>query len=707
MVDGRDISENHEAALKFLFSNVQYLKGIGPSKARVLYEHEIQTVFDLFFYIPRKYIDSSQVARIGFIKEGETVTVIGQVTSYGFMYGRKRRYIVNIRDDSGHLELVWFTGYIYLDGLFQEGDVLSVTGKVGFYDGFQITHPEFEIISGSDDEPIHTLRIIPVYPETAVLKKARLHSRGLRRVVKYALDKLEHIQCETLPGSIRNEFGLMGLRQAIAQVHFPDSEEMIDKGYRRLAFEELFYMELLLAARHNNRTNQEPGISLSPPTKLGRDMLNNLQFELTSGQKTTLKQIYQDMEKPHPMNRLLQGDVGCGKTVVALLTMLGAIEAGYQAAMMAPTEVLAEQHGYTISKMLQGMDIKTVVLTGSATTKKRRLLLEEIESGDADIVIGTHTLIQDSVKFSNLGVVIIDEQHKFGVAQRGKFQQKGAYPDTLVMTATPIPRTLAMTVYGDLDVSVIKDMPPGRTPVKTSFVPVEKRDGMYGFISDQIRAGRQVYIVYPLVEESEKIDLRAAKESYEHFRDEVFPKHRLALLHGKMKGADKNEVMRKFKQGNVDILVSTTVIEVGVDVANANIMAIENAERFGLSQLHQLRGRIGRGKHQSYCFLLSENRLSRDAEARIKALCATNDGFKIAEVDMSIRGPGEIMGTRQHGMPELKIAKLTDAELLTLARDSAFKIISEDDKLLKPENKLLRQVLIKKYSQKIKYSRIA
>lgn len=694
-------------ALTFLFSDVRFLKGIGPSKAKILKEHNITTVFDLFFYIPRKYLDHSNIVPIGKVKEGDTVTVIGEVTSFGFMYGRKRRYIVNIMDRTGHLELVWFSGYKYLEKQFEEGDVLSVTGKIGFYDGYQIAHPEFEIISGKDDEPIHTQRIIPVYHETAILKRVKLHSRGLRRVVKHALDQLQHIECETLPGELRQKFSLIGLREAITQVHFPATIEMADKGYERLAFEELFYLELLLAARHNKRATQEPGIAFLPPKVLGRKLLDNLNFDLTKSQKIVLKEIYADMAKPHPMNRLLQGDVGCGKTIVAVLTILGAIESGYQAAIMVPTEVLAEQHGFALEKLLAGFGIKIAVFTGSTTGKKRGKIIEAIAAGEIDIVIGTHTLIQESVEFKKLGLIVIDEQHKFGVAQRGTLQKKGLSPDTLVMTATPIPRTLAMTLYGDLDVSIINELPPGRSPVKTSFVPMEKRPAMYEFIAGQIKAGRQAYIVYPLVEESEKVDLKSATESYARLKQDIFTDLRLALLHGRMKGAEKNKIMVDFKSGRIDIIIATTVIEVGLDVPNATIMLIEHAERFGLSQLHQLRGRIGRGQYQSYCFLLSDTQLSKDAEARINIMCRTNDGFKIAEADMAIRGPGEIMGTRQHGLPELKVAKLTDAKILSLARQSAFEIISDDETLLKPQNKLLREVLIKKYGKKIKYSKIA
>lgn len=701
------IDESYDKALKFLFSEVRYLKGIGPTKAKVLKNNKINTVFDLFFYIPRKYLDRSEIASINQLREGETATVIGKVVSFGIVQRRTRRFVVYIQDDTGHLELVWFSGYRYLENMFFENDILSVTGKVGFYNGYQMTHPEFEVISGNDDQAIHTRRIIPIYPETSSLKMAKLHSRGLRKIIKPALIHLEHINCETLPDNIRLKHGLLRLNEAINQAHFPDTLEAAQQGIERLAFEELFYLELLLAIRHRKRATQEPGISFAPPKSLGRKLLNNLKFDLTKAQKRVLREIYKDMEKPHPANRLLQGDVGCGKTVVALLAMLGAVEAGYQAALMAPTEVLAEQHGYILSKMLEGFDVKLTVFTGSVTGKKRESILGKIASGETDIIVGTHTLIQEKIKFSRLGFAVIDEQHRFGVAQRGKLKSKGLYIDILVMTATPIPRTLAMTFYGDLDVSVIDRMPPGRKRIRTKFVPFEKREKMYGFIREQVKSGCQVYIVYPLVEESEKIDLKAARESYDHLRREVFPDLRLTLLHGRMKGVDKNRVMENFRDGKIDVVVSTTVIEVGLDVPNAGIMVIEHAERFGLSQLHQLRGRIGRGERQAYCFLLSDKKLSKEAEARIKILCSTNDGFKIAEADLNIRGPGEIMGTRQHGLPELKVAKLTDSQMLSLARQSAFEIISDDGMLMKPDNKLLREVLLKKFAKKIKYSKIA
>ena len=702
------LSALEERALKFLFSEVKYLKGVGPVRGSILNQHKIKTVIDLLYYVPRRYLDRTNIKHIRDLETGETATVVGKVASFGVTRGRTRRFLVYIQDETSHLELVWFSGFKYLENMFAEGDVISVTGKVGFYDGPQMSHPEFEMISGiDDDEPIHTRRIIPLYPESAELKRAKLHSRGLRKIIKPALAELRSVNCETLPAGLRARFGLPGLVEAISQVHFPDSMPAADEGTRRLAFEELFYLELLLAAKHHKRTTHEPGNTIPPPIHLGRELLNKLNFQLTRAQKRVLNQIYHDMGEPHPMNRLLQGDVGSGKTVVALLAMLGAVEAGHQAALLAPTEVLVEQHGYTLEQMLDGLGIEIAVFTGSASGAKRDSLLRSISQGDAKIVIGTHTLIQEKLKFKNLAFCVIDEQHKFGVVQRGKLKGKGTAPDILVMTATPIPRTLAMTVYGDLDVSVIDEMPPGRRPVKTSFVRPEKRADMYEFIREQMKQGKQAYVVYPLVKESEKTDLRSAAESHEGLRRQVFPEFRLALLHGRMKGADKSQVMLAFKDHKIDLIVATTVIEVGLDVANANIMVIEHAERYGLSQLHQLRGRIGRGEHQSYCMLLSDQPLSKDAEARIKVICSTNDGFKIAEADMSLRGPGEIMGTRQHGLPELKIANLMDSQLLSLARQSAFEIISGDELLIKPGNRLLREVLIRKFEKKIQYSKIA
>ncbi len=700
-------TDSRNRALDFLFQDIQYLKGIGPERAAALKEAGIATVFDLFFYVPRKYLDRTEILPIDRLQEGSVATVIGEVTSFDELFGGKRRFVVYLQDDSGILELVWFSGYKYLLKMFSEGDIVAATGRVGRFKYLQMSHPEFEIVSGPEDTPLHTRRIIPIYPQTSGLNRMGLHSRGLRRIIKPALDILAGLECETLPAELRRKHDLLDFNKAVYQTHFPDSRELADKGMHRLSFEEFFYFELLLAARRQVRSTQEPGIPIPPPKKLGRMLLNNLHFELTPAQKKVLREILADMAKPHPMNRLLQGDVGSGKTVVALLAMLAAVESGYQAALMVPTEILAEQHGYALSLMLSDLPVRLAVLTGSVKGKMRTTLKQEIADGRIDMVIGTQTLIQENLQFCRLGLAVIDEQHRFGVAQRAALKSKGKFPHVLVMTATPIPRTLAMTLYGDLDVSIIDGMPPGRIPVKTSFVPPEKKEAMYRFVHDQIKSGRQAYIVFPLVEESEKIDLAAAVESFEKLSRDTFPDLRLALLHGRLKGRDKNFIMEKFRAGEYQIIVGTTVIEVGLDVPNATIMVIEQAERFGLSQLHQLRGRVGRGNQQSYCFLLSDKALSPEAESRIKALCAANDGFRIAEADLQIRGPGEFMGTRQHGMPELRVAKLTDSATLSLARSCAFDIVADDPHLLKSENRTLRQVLIRKFSKKLIYSQTA
>lgn len=692
--------------MNYLFSDIQYLKGVGPKKGEVLKKNGIETVFDLFYYVPRKYVDRSLITPLHAVAEGMTVTVIGTVAAAGIMRGRKSRFVVYLEDKDGQLELVWFKGYRYLENAFSEGDVLCASGTVRLYGRPYIPHPEFEIVGSSDDEMIHTGRLIPIYPENSSLKNIGLHSRGFRRIIKPALDRLMESPCETIPDKWRGKYGLYDLTRAITQVHFPESLEMADSGRQRLAFEELFYLELVLAGRHKNRRLKPDGISLDPPKVNGRKLLDGLGFKLTSAQVRVLNEIYADMKTSCQMNRLIQGDVGSGKTIVAALAMLGAIESGYQAAIMAPTEILAEQHFYTFSSLFDPLGLKTALLTGSVKARERNKKLSEIESGDASLVAGTHALIQEGVEFKKLGFVVIDEQHRFGVAQRGDLQAKGLNPDILVMTATPIPRTLAMTIYGDLDVSVIDEMPPGRMPVSTKHVPEDKREQMYEFIRQKAKEGQSTYIVYPLVEETEKSDMKAATEACELLKREIFPDLRTGLLHGRLKSDEKLRIMRDFKSGKIDILVATTVVEVGLDIPSATIMVIEHAERFGLSQLHQLRGRVGRSGAKSYCFLLTGERVGEEASRRIEALTGTSDGFKIAEVDLEIRGPGEILGTRQHGLPELRVARLTDSRLVELSRRLAFEMIDDDPGLKLPENAAVKAILKRRMKGKLRYSKI-
>ena len=689
-----------------LEDSVQYLKGIGPEKAKALNSVGIETIEDLLYYIPRRYLDRSTILPINKLKVGSTATVIGRVESFGIKRGRRRpQFQVIIRDETGFMYLIWFQKLKYIKNLFEENDLVVASGEVRVFGGLQMIHPEFEIVSesdreGNDQELIHTGRIIPLYPSTALLKKFRLDSRGLRRVLNPLLDNVADLVTETLPQRVISESNLLFLPQALKNVHFPEDLEITNLARSRLAFDELFYLELMLALR-KKRIHREEGIAFQKPGNLIRSALKILSFELTPAQKKVLREIAADMMSKTNMHRLLQGDVGSGKTIVALMAMLMAVESGYQSALMAPTEILAEQHHITIHQMLESLGVKTVLLTSSVAGSERETTLEKIAKGTAEVIIGTHALIQKKVDFFRLGLVVIDEQHRFGVMQRAKLKQKGASPDVLVMTATPIPRSLALTLYGDLDVSVIDTLPPGRKTIKTYLYGGNSKSKIHEFLEKELQKGHQAYIVYPLVEESEKADLKAATQSYEFLKREIFPHRRLALLHGRIKSREREGIMQAFRHGDYDILVATTVVEVGVDVPNATVMIIEHAERFGLSQLHQLRGRIGRGEDQSYCLLLADAPLSEEAQERLKAMCATSDGFKISEIDLKLRGPGEFFGTRQHGLPELQIADIvTDAKLLYQARNWAFKIIEEDPRLTQKENLCIRSNFIRKYKKR-------
>ena len=688
-----------------LEDSVQYLKGIGPEKAKALSSVGIRTIEDLLYYIPRRYLDRSAILPINRLKVGTSVTVIGRVEAFGVKRGRKPQFQVILKDQSGFVRLIWFSKLKWIKDLFEENDLVVASGSVTFYRGLQIVHPEFEIVSSSnreesDEELIHTGRIIPLYPSTAELKNLRLDSRGLRRVLKPLLDKLPTLVSETLPQRVISDSSLLSLPEALRNIHFPEDLQMTNRARSRLAFDELFYLELMLALR-KRRMHKEEGIAFQKPGNLVRSALKTFPFRLTPAQKKVLREIASDMMSQDNMHRLLQGDVGSGKTIVALVAMLMAVESGYQATLMAPTEILAEQHHITIHGMLESLGIKTALLTSSVTGSERETVLEDIAAGKAKIIMGTHALIQKKVDFFRLGLVVIDEQHRFGVMQRAKLKQKGISPDVLVMTATPIPRSLALTLYGDLDVSVIDSLPPGRKKIRTSLHGGNSKSGVYGFLEKELQKGHQAYVVYPLVEESQKADLKAATQSYELLKEEIFPQRRLALLHGRIKSRERESIMQTFRDGGFDVLVCTTVIEVGVDVPNSTVMVIEHAERFGLSQLHQLRGRIGRGEDQSFCLLVSNPPLSEEAQKRLRAMSATTDGFKISEIDLQLRGPGEFFGTRQHGLPELKIADIvTDARLLYQARNWAFKIVEEDPGLGHNKNLCIRSNFVRKYKRR-------
>jgi ATP-dependent DNA helicase RecG len=675
------------------------LPGIGPQRAKLLAKLDLVTIEDaLVRHLPLRHEDRSQVIPLGRITVGEARTCAGTIAGISPPpRGRGRMpLVVTIRDASGFLNCAWFN-QPYLARVLKRGQRLIVHGKVQPYGRgpLQMLVKDFEVVEDGEDEPLHAGRLVPVYPLTEGLTQRPLR-RLMKRLVDGWADRLE----DPLPDRVRAARGLVALPQAIAAAHFPESEGEQGAARRRLVFDDFFLLEIGLAIRRQ-REGRRRGLAMNPTGSLVRRLRASLPYSLTAAQERVWSEIRSDMAEPYPMSRLLQGDVGSGKTVVAALAALTAIEAGYQAAIMAPTEILAEQHLMTLGRLLEPLGVRAALLTSAVKGKARVEAAAAVESGEAGCVIGTHALVQGAVAFKRLGLAVIDEQHRFGVAHRAALRGKGESPDVLVMTATPIPRTLALTLYGDLDVSVLDELPPGRRPIATFARTGSKRRQIYDFLRAQIGEGRQVYVVYPLVEESEDSDLRAATEMAERLQRETFPERRVGLLHGRLGFADKERVMREFKDGVLDILVSTTVIEVGIDVPNASVMLIEHAERFGLSQLHQLRGRVGRGPWKSYCILLAGS-TSEEGRRRIEAMTSTNDGFRIAEVDLELRGPGDFFGTRQSGLPEFRVADLLrDGAMLEEARREAFALVQADPKLVAPEHRGLRAGLLTRWRGKL------
>lgn len=694
--------------------DIQYVKGVGPARAKLLNRLGIFTVEDFLYYIPFRYEDRSNLRPINDIsKSGSAgfLTVQGKVESSRIVITprqRKKIFEAVIGDGTGYITAKWFN-QPYLKEVLRKGSTVVVSGHVkSDYHGYGICMegPEFEVIGAGDTDLIHTGRIVPVYHVTNGLSQ-----KVMRGIVKEVLDSISIP--EIIPADLLSKYNLPVLHESINNIHFPPEGTGMDTlnnggtmAHNRLAFEEFYLLETGLAMKKTS-VIKESGIAFNTHGNLPGRFSSLLPYKLTPSQQRVIKEIEEDMAVPYPMNRLLQGDVGCGKTVVAITAMLTAIENGYQSVLMAPTEILAEQHNRNIRTYLEQLGIPSIVLTSGVKPKERAAVLNDISSGKVRIIIGTHALLEEGVKFQRLGLAVIDEQHKFGVLQRATLKEKGYNPDVLIMTATPIPRTLALTVYGDLNLSVIDELPPGRMPVQTRWLYGDRRKDAYYIMQEELKKGRQSYVVYPLVEESEKVDLKGAVEMAEKLR-KAFNGYNVGLLHGRMKSAEKEVIMEGFKNNNIHILVSTTVVEVGVDVPNATVMVIEHAERFGLSQLHQLRGRVGRGGDKSYCLLLTEGYISEDGRRRLTVMERTNNGFEIAEEDLSIRGPGEFFGTRQSGLPELKVANiLRDAKVLEIARREAFELVMNDPLLSLPGHKLLRNAIERRWKDKLKLATVS
>ena len=687
---------------------IDYLKGVGPNRANLLRsELGIHTYQDLLNLFPNRYIDKTQYYKIGQLQPiSADVQIIGRITHIKTV-GEKRgkRLVATFRDDSGIMELVWFRGQKWIKDNLKLNEPYVVFGKVSrFGSTYSIAHPDMEILE--EHEKSLRTAMQPVYPSTEKLGARGISNRVVNSLMQNLFLEVKNDILESLSKPILETLKLMPKGEAFFNIHFPKSQHDLARAQYRLKFEELFYIQLQLIIKNVAHKTKIKGYPFKEIGENFNTFYNeHLPFELTNAQKRVIKEIRNDLGNTAQMNRLLQGDVGSGKTIVALMSMLIALDNGFQACLMAPTEILSVQHYNGLLELCKELKTSISILTGSTKTSKRREIHENLENGSLDILIGTHALLEDKVKFKNLGLAVIDEQHRFGVAQRSKLWHKNTYPPhVLIMTATPIPRTLAMSVYGDLDVSVIDELPPGRKAIKTVHRFDSNRLKVFRFIKDEIKKGRQIYIVYPLIQESEALDYKDLMDGYESIsREFPMPEYQISIVHGKMKPADKDFEMDRFVRGETQIMVATTVIEVGVNVSNASVMIIESAERFGLSQLHQLRGRVGRGADQSYCILMTGHKFSEDSKTRIQTMTSTNDGFEIAEVDLKLRGPGDIMGTQQSGVLNLKIADIIkDNDIMKIARAYASEIIKTDPSLSKPENQIIKFT----YAQMMKYKNI-
>ena len=713
MPDGRTASPPASDAPAFgveppLKKAVQYVKGVGPRRAEQLARLGIHTVEDLLYHVPFRYQDRREVTAIAAAEVGMEATVAGHVARMGRRFlGRRRRWVLEavVRDDTGFLFLLWYHQHRYFQQRYQLGQRVLLHGKIeeGRQGGKWMVHPDMEPL----EDAAPTARILPVYAKTNEMTVA-----ALRRLVHGAVEQyVEHVT-DGVPAEVRRRLTLPPLARAVRALHLPPLDADVAQlngfaspAHRAVVFDELFHLQLGMALRRRSIV-REAGLS-SVPGPLVRRVPDVLPFRLTPAQETVVAAIFRDMAAPHPMNRLVQGDVGSGKTIVAFLAALAALDSGYQVAFMAPTELLAEQHSRTLTPLAERLGVSLVLLTGETRARRKQAVYGLLERGEVDVVVGTHALIQDEVRFQRLGLAIVDEQHRFGVMQRAELRKRGANPDMLLLTATPIPRTLALTMYGDLDVSALRERPPGRQPIATRLFGEADRDAAYRLVLDELRAGHQAYVVYPLVEESEKSDLKAATGMAKELARTHFADYAVGLVHGRMKADEKDAVMQRFQAGAVHVLVSTTVIEVGIDVPNATVIVIEHAERFGLAQLHQLRGRVGRGSAASFCLLLARETPGDDSLRRLQVMTDTDDGFAIAEADLRFRGPGEFLGRRQSGMPDFRVANIVrDGRLLETARDEALAWLERDPHLSAPESATLRTTLEDRWAGRLDFARV-
>ena len=675
---------------------IQFIKGVGPKRAEVLHSLGISTIKDLLYYFPRKYVDRTSLSTIGSIQEGDEVNLVGRVKSVNLRRMKKGNFVTaNVADHTGSIRLMWFNAADYIHQSLKVGDLLTMHGKVAAYKGsHQIVHPEYDKLNANEIS-LTTGFIIPVYPLTDDLKKSGLENRNLRKIIYLALQSVENID-DHFDNDLRKQFDIQDLNTALRNIHYPKDFVSLEKSVHRLKYDEHFFLQLLLAKR-KSKIKENKYDSIKFKTKSYNKILKNLHFELTGSQQLSLREIVDDFLSENPMNRMIQGDVGCGKTIVSILASAIVVDNNYQVAIMAPTDLLSKQLFKNFKSQFESIGIKCTLLVGSLKPKEKNKVLDEIKSGKSNIIIGTHALFQKDVIFNNLGFVVIDEQHRFGVNQRQKLLSKSNNPNLMAMTATPIPRTLAITYNGDMDLSIIDELPKNRPDIHTSFIEKENLSTAFNFIREKVEDGGQTIIVYPLINESEKQDLSAAVESYEYLRDNIFPDLTVGLMHGKLEDENKNLEMKNFMKGEIDILVSTTVVEVGIDNPNVNVMLINNSERFGLSQLHQLRGRVGRGTMESYCLLCSDSESPKTKE-RLSIIVNSRNGFEIADEDLKLRGPGEFFGEKQSGFVKFKIADLiTDGPIIRDARMKAFEIIKNDANLSQENHSFIKQKFDNEY----------